>query len=142
MRESDQCFTPPHIFQTLRLQFDVDVAAPPGGVEWIPAKRFFTEADDGLTQPWKGRVWMNPPFSDPSQWVNKFVAHGNGVGLIHVSKSRWFRNLWDSACSIVFPEPHLKFVKFGKPHGIFMPIVVIAAGKVCEKAIARLGVVR
>ena len=27
----------------------------------IGAERFYTKADDGLTKPWSGRVWLNPP---------------------------------------------------------------------------------
>jgi hypothetical protein len=58
---SDDYYTPPWIFETLGLTFDLDVASPPGGIDWIPARRYFTIADDGLSQPWQGFVWMNPP---------------------------------------------------------------------------------
>ena len=39
--------------------FDLDPAASPDNAK---APVFFTEADDGLSQPWKGRVWLNPPY--------------------------------------------------------------------------------
>ena len=140
--ESDQCFTPPAFFQTLRLKFDLDVASPQGGVPWIPARKFFTESDNGLAQSWQGRIWMNPPYSNPRPWVEKFLEHGNGVALIPISKSLWFKTLWDSSCSLVFPEPHIKFVKNGKPHSIFMPCCLIALKADCVRAISRFGVVR
>jgi hypothetical protein len=104
-RESDQCFTPEHIFASLGLKFDLDVAAPVGGVDWVPAKRHYSHKDDGLKQPWRGRVWMNPPFSNPKPWVEKFLAHGNGVALLPMSKSKWFFELWSSNAKIVFPPP-------------------------------------
>lgn len=45
----------------------------------VPAVRKWTKSDDGLSMPWEGRVWMNPPFSRPEPWVDKFIAHRNGV---------------------------------------------------------------
>jgi hypothetical protein len=41
--------------------FDLD-PCPPKERPWDTARRHFTEADDGLSRPWKGRVWLNPPY--------------------------------------------------------------------------------
>ena len=79
---SDDWYTPPLVFDALGITFDLDPCAPPGGVPWIPAPRWFTESDDGLSQPWRGRVWLNPPYSSPAPWLEKFVDHGDGVALI------------------------------------------------------------
>lgn len=42
LRDSDtrsvEWFTPPHVFEALDLTFDLDPAAPEGGVPWIPAR--------------------------------------------------------------------------------------------------------
>lgn len=48
--------------------FDVDVAAAPHNAK---APEFYTIDDDGLTQPWRGLVWCNPPYSDCGAWVRK-----------------------------------------------------------------------
>jgi phage N-6-adenine-methyltransferase len=48
--------------------FDLDVAACE---ESHKAETFFTVAMDGLTRPWFGRVWCNPPYSDIAPWVAK-----------------------------------------------------------------------
>lgn len=48
--------------------WDLDVAACE---ESHLAEKFYTKADDGLTKPWFGRVWCNPPFSDIEPWVAK-----------------------------------------------------------------------
>ena len=142
MRESDQCFTPPHIFQKLSVRFNIDVAAPPGGVPWVPCRRFFTEEDDGLSRQWSGMVWMNPPYSNPGPWVHKFLQHGNGICLVPHSKSNWFHSLWLSDAAILNNAPSEKFVKHGKPHGIFMPTMFAAMGDRAKQALSRLGPLR
>ena len=141
-RESDQCFTPEWIFKSMRIKFDLDVASPIGGVPWIPAKRSLSHIDNGLKTEWKGRVWMNPPFSDPALWAKKFTAHGNGVALLAFSKSKAFDVIWASDALIVALPARLKFVKEGKNHAIFMPCFLAAHGDVCKRAIRRVGVSR
>ena len=42
---------------------DLDPASAPRAQEWIKAKTFFTEQDDGLTKEWRGRIWLNPPYT-------------------------------------------------------------------------------
>jgi hypothetical protein len=60
---SDDCYTPRWVFDAMRLSFDLDVAAPVGGPRHVPAMRYYTPDDDGLSQPWDGLVWCNPPYS-------------------------------------------------------------------------------
>ncbi len=48
--------------------FTLDPAASP---ENTKAPFFFTEEDDGLVKPWEGTVWVNPPYSNISAWVEK-----------------------------------------------------------------------
>lgn len=48
--------------------FTLDVAAAPHNAK-CPV--FYTREDDGLLQPWYGRVWCNPPYSDLRAWVQK-----------------------------------------------------------------------
>ena len=94
---SDDYYTPAWVFERMGIEFDLDVCAPPGGIPWIPAKRYSTQADDGLLQPWEGRVWMNPPWSGTSPWARKFIEHRNGVCLVPHAKSKWHLELWQAA---------------------------------------------
>jgi phage N-6-adenine-methyltransferase len=43
--------------------FTLDVAAAPHNAK---CARFYTRADNGLEQPWPGRIWANPPYSHPN----------------------------------------------------------------------------
>lgn len=64
--ESVEHFTPVDIVSRARLVLDGPIDLDPASCEEanqvIQARRFFTEEDDGLTQPWKARrVFVNPP---------------------------------------------------------------------------------
>jgi len=142
---SDVFCTPPRIFTSLGLTYDMDVSAPPNGVPWIPARRFLSVIDDGLATPWEGRVWCNPPYSDVTPWANKFIAHGNGIALVQVSKARWFDTLWVKGDGFLILPSNLKFMTpSGETKGIFMPCVLVGMGEENVEAMRRsnLGHVR
>lgn len=139
---SDDYYTPAWVFQRMGITFDLDVCAPPGGVEWIPADEFYTQADDGLAQEWIGRVWMNPPYSSATPWVARFIQHRHGVCLVPHAKSAWHNELWAAADAIAVTEAWFNFI--GGPAGgsIMLPVFFAAFGDECVDAISRLGVVR
>ena len=63
--------TPEYLFRRLSqiFNFTVDVCALP---ENAKCERFYTPDDDGLSMPWGGGVWCNPPYGkDISAWVQK-----------------------------------------------------------------------
>ncbi len=127
---SDDYYTPNWIFDTLGLRFDLDVASPPHPT-FVPCTRYLTQKDNGLTTEWAGRVWMNPPFSKPTPWVERWVEHGNGVALLPMSKSKWFqKTLWESNAKGVPLPDNLEFVNAnGDKHGrIFLPTALWAIG--------------
>ncbi len=137
-RTSDDVYTPAWVFERLGVTFDLDVASPPGGIPWVPAERFYTQADDGLAQPWHGRVWMNPPYSQCTPWVDRFLAHGDGVALLPCAKSRWFWTLWERADGL-----HVSGVfQFVNNVSISYPVIFAAMGDDNVEALQRLGCVR
>ena len=98
--DSDERFTPLWLFQSLGVTFDLDVAAPVEGGDCVPTEDRYTRLEDGLTQPWRGFVWCNPPFSDATAWADRFRHHRCGLWLGPVANARWFTDLAHAASRI------------------------------------------
>lgn len=67
----DDWETPAEIFEPLSEEFGgfyLDVAAT---AENTKCPYFITKERDGLTQPWSGHNWMNPPYSQADKWIEK-----------------------------------------------------------------------
>jgi hypothetical protein len=118
---TDEWYTPPHVFDALGAQFDLDVASPGLDVTpWIPAKNCYLADQDGLAVNWFGFVWMNPPFGARNgivPWLEKFFAHGSGIALTPDRTSApWWQTFAPKADGILFISPKLKFIGAnGKP---------------------------
>lgn len=63
--KSNEHYSPSFIVEPARRLFggtiDLGPASSAIANETIRATRFFTRVDDGLTKPWSGNVWLNPP---------------------------------------------------------------------------------
>jgi hypothetical protein len=122
-------YTPKWIFDALGATFDLDVASPPGGGPFVPCHRYYTQADDGLASAWDGLVWMNPPYSKPAPWVEKFLRHDNGLALLPSSNGKWFFSIWEANTEWV----PLRSITFWTPQGkakgtMPLPCHLVAAG--------------
>ncbi len=113
---SDEWYTPAYIFEALGVTFDLDVAAPEAGPKHVPAREWLFY--DALNEPWFGFVWMNPPFGGRNgivPWLNKFIAHGNGIALCPDRTSApWFQSAARRMSLALFLSPK---VKFERPDG-------------------------
>jgi hypothetical protein len=146
---SDEWYTPPGVFAALDLTFDLDPCAPPGGVPWVPAARSFSIEDDGLTQPWAGRVWLNPPYGAQTQlWVRRLAAHGHGIALVFArTDTRWFHDVTPTAHAVCFLAGRLNFLPADTTRidatrtnsNAGAPSMLLGYGEDCCAAIARAG---
>lgn len=109
---SDLWFTPAAVIAAAREllgAFDLDPASCVEANENVGAAEFFTQADDGLSRDWHGRVWCNPPYgrdeahvSNQAKWT-AYMADQYDVGNIDsgcllvtfVPDRTWFERLWN-----------------------------------------------
>ncbi|WP_293371508.1 DNA N-6-adenine-methyltransferase [Nevskia sp.] len=130
--DEETWLTPPHILLALGA-FDLDPCAP-AIRPWDMAAKHYSRADDGLTQPWDGRVWLNPPYgAATANWMRRLAAHGNGVALIfaRTETAAWTEHVWPVADAVLFLAKRLTFHRVdGKPaqHNGGAPSALIAYG--------------
>ena len=106
----DEWLTPPLIIQALGT-FDLDPCAPISR-PWATAGRHYTVLDDGLSKPWHGRVWLNPPYGlEAAAWLRRLMAHGTGTALIfaRTETAMFFECVWNAATAIFFFNGRLHF---------------------------------
>lgn len=77
--DSDEFYTPSQHIEAARAvlgDIDLDPASNVIAQAIVLARRYFTRDDDGLAQVWSGRVWMNPPYSQPlaNLFIEKLIA--------------------------------------------------------------------
>jgi len=131
--KSDEWWTPRHILDDLG-PFDTDPCSP--GDAWPTARRQYTIADDGLTQPWTSMVWLNPPYSDPAPWLQRLAWHNMGIALVFArcETKWWFDWVWPHASALLFLKGRVSFVNgvTGEPskpgHNAGGPSVLVAYG--------------
>lgn len=106
-------YTPAWVFESLGLRFDLDPCSPVDRVlSWVPAETRYTSKDDGLSKPWVGRVWMNPPYGTQTQvWMRRLAEHGNGIALVFSrTDCGWFHDACATADAVLFMRGRVKFV--------------------------------
>ena len=129
---TDVWLTPPYVLEALG-EFDLD---PCASVDrpWDTAKSHYTIEDDGLLQPWFGRVWCNPPYGPKlGPFLRKMAEHENGIALVfaRTETRAFFDFVWNEATAIFFIKGRLRFYK---PDGSMggtagSPSVLIAYGE-------------
>ena len=139
--ESVEWYTPPEIFETLDLVFDLDPASPNNQPVYLPAINWYTKEDDGLKQDWYGKVWLNPPYTrnEMGLWLQKFIDNGNGVALLFArSDTKWFHEYIPQMDSVLFKKGRVKFLLDGVGKGSAQaPSILCAMGKECSDAIKK-----
>lgn len=79
---SDEYYTPLPLIQSLG-HFDLDPCVPIVR-KWNTADVMYDRNDDGLKQQWRGRIWLNPPYSAAliRPFMERMAEHNNGIALV------------------------------------------------------------
>ena len=139
---TDTWITPRYITKALG-KFDLDPCVAIR-MPWYHATTNWTKVDDGLSRPWFGRVWLNPPYGCCiATWMKRLAEYGNGIALILArSDTVWFHDwVFSRASSLLFLRGRIQFCRPdgtpGKsPTG---PSVLVAYGKTNTDALRRCG---
>ena len=97
-----------------RAAFDLDPCSPTSDGP-VPATVHWTEADDGLSFPWRGMIFVNPPYSRSlPKWVAKCSTEANAgavvIGLVPSrTDTRWWHESVASRADVVMLRGRLKF---------------------------------
>jgi len=103
--------TPPEILHSLG-EFDLDPCAAPEPRPWPTAKTMVSRPLDGLSVPWHGRVWLNPPYSrEAVKWLRRLADHGRGTALVFArTETSWFIDtVWTRATALLFLHGRVHF---------------------------------
>lgn len=106
----DEWLTPPEILRALG-PFDLDPCAPVVR-PWDMAAAHYTVRDDGLSRPWAGRVWCNPPYGkEAARWLARCADHGNAIAIIfaRTETAMFFDQVWRRADALLFIAGRLHF---------------------------------
>lgn len=106
----DEWLTPPNLVRSLG-GFDLDPCAPIVR-PWDTATQHYTIEDNGLMKPWRGRVWLNPPYGrETFKWMARMAEHRSGIALIFVRTDTkgFHREVFSRGKAIYFLEGRLRF---------------------------------
>ena len=118
----NEWFTPARYIDAARRvlgEIDLDPASHVLAQETVRAGTFFTAADNGLEQPWFGRVWLNPPYARAllQPFVDKLMSEyasgavSQAILLTHsYTDLAWFHAAARVAGAICFPRGRIQFV--------------------------------
>jgi hypothetical protein len=142
----NEWYTPPNFIASARAVMggiDTDPASSEIANQTVKAKRFFTKEDDGLSQTWKGNVWMNPPYAQPL--ISNFaeaVAYKYNAGefkqaivlVNNATETQWFQRMAGVAAAICFPKSRVRFLDpEGNPGAPLQGQAILYFGKNPEK---------
>jgi hypothetical protein len=111
---TDEWYTPPWIFEALRIDFDTDAASPGAAVvPWIPAREHITF--EALSRPWNGSVWLNPPYGARNgirPWLGHLQRHGDGIALVpNRTGADWWQDFAQAADGLLFVRGKIRFLR-------------------------------
>lgn len=116
---SDDWYTPRKYIEVARevMQgIDLDPASSALAQNTVKADHYFTLDTNGLNHPWHGRVWLNPPYSMPSRFVDKLIGEYQAGRIEHAiilvnntTDTGWFHDLLTHAHAVCFTKGRIHF---------------------------------
>lgn len=100
--ETDEWYTPKRIIdRVLQVLGEIDLDPCSSPQRSVPAINHYTQEEDGLSKPWFGRVYMNPPYGrEIKAWVNYLHSQWTAgqiteaIALVPArTDTEWFRVL-------------------------------------------------
>ena len=108
--------TPKYLFDRISsiFNFSLDACALP---ENAKCESYYTPKDDGLSKPWRGGVWCNPPYGrEISSWVKKAYEESqkeyNSFVLMLLparTDTRWWWEYVQGKATLFFIKGRVKF---------------------------------
>jgi hypothetical protein len=115
-------YTPREVLALVRAVLgviDVDPASCAAAQVNVQARISYTLADDGLRQPWPGKVFLNPPYAFPlvARFIGKLFAEieaehtTEAILLVNAATDTdWFQAAFQRADAVCFPDGRIHFV--------------------------------
>jgi ParB family chromosome partitioning protein len=104
--QSNEWYTPERYIEAARSvlgSVDLDPASCESANAVVKANAYYTMEEDGLNKPWRGKVWLNPPYGDLGpKFVAKLIHEyesGNVTEAVllvnsHCTDTKWFEPLF------------------------------------------------
>ena len=101
---------------------DLDVASNAKAQAWIQAGVYYTKEQDGLSQPWFGKVWCNPPYGSDSVRLlgRKFLeraidAYESGeieaaIVLLNRTGAKWYKDALQRVSAVCEVHKRIAFI--------------------------------
>lgn len=102
-------------------RIDLDPASCVGAQETVYARRFFDKSEDGLSQEWFGKVWLNPPggkLKKPDPTIEKYKTRSRAVSWWRALSSQFASGKVSEAVFLAF---NIEMLSNGQdPSGSFL----------------------
>jgi hypothetical protein len=97
---------------------DLDPASSDAAQAVVQARRYYTIEDDGLSQDWAGRVWLNPPYARGvvDLWIDRLCREYESGAVTaacclvnNATETGWCQRLLSTCRAVWFPTGRIRY---------------------------------